>query len=589
MARRFLAVTVLMFFLCGAVWAQQMKVGAGQGSLFSLTLTPRFTIPLGRDTALYNLGGGADLEAEYRMPFLPVLFVGGGLGYSFVPLQAVTSISLIDAGLVAGFRFDLLPVSELARLRLCAGISMLSMNDGTGRGGFNPVFAGGADLSWAITPSLGIGLGASYRYHVGLYNDLAVTLGMAYRFARGGTASQPTNPVPSPTKPQPLQSTPELPSEGKGLVASEISLGNVFPVQHAYYDAHPLGTMTLKNSESSSMTDIKVSLIVRQFMDAAKDCATIAELKPGEEKSVDLFALFKNTIFEIKQSTKVPVEITMTYMLGGKPQSTGKVETLRIYDRNALTWDDTNKAAAFVMPKEPAVLMMSNQVNSFVKAKMNRAIDKNLQTAMAIHDALRLLNIAYVSPPLTSYASLSENKDAVDSVKFPLETLQYRSGDCSDLAVLYCSLLESVQIETEFLTIPGHIFMAFALVSSEAEVKKTFAGWDEFIFRDGKVWVPVEVTERDGTFVKAWQVGAKEWRENLLKKQADYYPVRDAWKTYEPVNYPGMESQPPLPDQGQIVKDFDQDIANLDQPRNLRPGKQTCWPRRARATTARGL
>jgi tetratricopeptide (TPR) repeat protein len=315
--------------------------------------------------------------------------------------------------------------------------------------------------------------------------------------------------------------------------------------------------------ENFPMTDISVSLIVRQFMDAPKDCGTVAELKPGEEKSVSLFALFKNTIFETKESTKVPAEIAITYMLAGKQQTTNKVETLRVYDRNALNWDDTCKAAAFVMPKEPAVLMMSNQINSFVKPRVNRAIDANLQTGMALHDALRLLNIAYVSPPLTSYAVQSENKTAIDSVKFPLETLQYRSGDCSDLAILYCSLLESVQIETAFITIPGHIFMAFALASSEADVKKAFTSWDEFIFRDGKAWVPVEVTERDGLFLKAWQEGAKEWRENLLKKRADFYSVRDAWKTYEPVNYPGVGNLPSLPDQAQLARDFDQDKMSL--------------------------
>jgi tetratricopeptide (TPR) repeat protein len=215
------------------------------------------------------------------------------------------------------------------------------------------------------------------------------------------------------------------------------------------------------------------------------------------------------------------------------------------------------------MPKEPAVLMLSNQINSFVKPKLNRAIDQNLQTAIGLHDALRLLGIAYVSPPLTSYAVVSQNKTAVDSVKFPLETIQYRSGDCSDLSVLYCSLLESVQVETAFITIPGHIFMAFALGSSEEEVRKTFTHPDEFIFRDGTVWVPVEVTEREGPFLIAWQTGAKEWRENLARKQADFYPVRAAWDTYEPVNYPGIGSQSALPDQVQLVKDFQDDEAQL--------------------------
>jgi tetratricopeptide (TPR) repeat protein len=565
MVKSVFAVFLLALFLHGGAWGQQPNSGGNTSSPFSLTLTPRFTIPLGRDTALYTFGGGADLKAEYRLPSLPILFIGGGIGYSFVPLQAVTSVSLFDVGLAAGLRYDLLPHLSL-RVFGSGGYFYAFMNDGTGRGGANPVAAGGTDISYTIIPALGIGLGATYRYYFGLYNDLAVTLGMTYRFAAGGgQAAKPAQPAPSQVKPQPLKSTPQAPPEpkGKGLFVKELSLGNVFPVQHAYYDTNPLGRMVLRNTEDSPMTDITVSLIVRQFMDAPKDCGTIAELKPGEEKSVDLFALFKNSIFETKESTKVPAEITMTYTQKGKQQTTSKVETLRIYDRNALSWDDTNKAAAFVMPKEPVVMMTSNQINSFVKQRMNRAIDNNLQSGMALHDALRLLNIAYVSPPLTSYAVQSENKTAVDSVKFPLETLQYRSGDCSDLSVLYCSLLESVQIETAFITIPGHIFMAFALNLSEEEARKTFESWNEFIFRDGKVWVPVEVTERDGLFLKAWQKGAKEWRENLLKKQADFFPVREAWKTYEPVNYPGIGNQPPLPDQAQVVKDFEQDKMSL--------------------------
>jgi transglutaminase-like putative cysteine protease len=35
----------------------------------------------------------------------------------------------------------------------------------------------------------------------------------------------------------------------------------------------------------------------------------------------------------------------------------------------------------------------------------------------------------------------------------------YRAGDCDDLSILYCSLLEAIGIRTAFVTIPGHIFM----------------------------------------------------------------------------------------------------------------------------------
>ena len=371
--------------------------------------------------------------------------------------------------------------------------------------------------------------------------------------------------VLSPSSSNPLQNAQQLqaPTSSSGLTIEKLSLQNVFPILHTYYDSNPIGTLVLKNTEGSAINEVEVTLFVRQFMDAPKECASIGVLNPGEERTVSLFALFKNNVFEIKESTKVPAEIGISYKSNDKSQTLNRVETIRIYDRNAMSWDDTNKAAAFVMPKEPAVLMLSNQINSFIRPKMNRAIDRNLQSAIAIHEALRLLGIAYVSSPLTSYAVVSQDKTAIDSVKFPLETIQYRSGDCSDLSILYSSLLESVQVETAFITIPGHIFVAFALGSSEDEVRSMFSRADEFIFRDGKVWVPVEVTVRDRPFLDAWRMGAREWQENLAKKQADFYSVRSAWNAYEPVNYPGIGGPPPIPDQIQVTKSFQEEVSNL--------------------------
>ena len=151
----------------------------------------------------------------------------------------------------------------------------------------------------------------------------------------------------------------------------------------------------------------------------------------------------------------------------------------------------------------------------------------------------------------------------MDSLKFPRETFSYRSGDCSDLSILYCSLLESVQIETAFITVPGHIFMAFALDMPEDQARAVFTKTDELIFQGGKAWVPIEVTEREATFITAWQEGAKEWRENLAKNQADFYPVRTAWKTYPAVFFPGVSTQPALPDANKVVIDFQRDLIAL--------------------------
>jgi tetratricopeptide (TPR) repeat protein len=377
----------------------------------------------------------------------------------------------------------------------------------------------------------------------------------------------PAAPAPAQpsAQPQAAASAPRKPTveRGKGLVIEDVSINGIFPIFHTYYDDHPVGTLTLTNSEYSPLTNITVSFVIRQYMDAPKECATLATLGAGEQKKVDVYALFKNTMLDITQATKVAGEITVSYSLAGKQSTASKVETVRIYDRNAMTWDDDRKAAAFVTPKEPAVLIFSNNVNALLKGKLNRAIDRNLQIAIALHDALRLYGISYVSNPLTPYAVTSKDTSVVDTLKFPRQTFEYRSGDCSDLSILYSALLESVQIETAFITIPGHIFMALALQRTPEEIRRSFTQTDELIFRNDKVWVPIEVTERDKSFMGAWQEGAKEWRDNLSKSQAGFYPVREAWATYEPVGLPGSGSPPALPDASQLVKDFRGDVTAL--------------------------
>ena len=92
--------------------------------------------------------------------------------------------------------------------------------------------------------------------------------------------------------------------------------------------------------------------------------------------------------------------------------------------------------------------------------------------------------------------------------------MEYRGGDCDDLTILYCALLEAVGFETAFITVPGHIFMAFSLDQSPAEALTRFSHPEELVIKENKAWIPLEVTAREGGFLKAWQMGAQEWREN---------------------------------------------------------------------------
>jgi tetratricopeptide (TPR) repeat protein len=180
--------------------------------------------------------------------------------------------------------------------------------------------------------------------------------------------------------------------------------------------------------------------------------------------------------------------------------------------------------------------------------------------AMALHEALTLYGISYVIDPTTPYKEFSKKRQEIDFLQFPKQSLDYRAGDCDDLSILNCALLESVGIETAFVTIPGHIFMAFAVDMTPDEARKRFLRADELIFREDKTWIPVEITEIGGGFLKAWQRGAKQWRENVARGQAGFYPMHEAWSMYEPVGLPSEAIQLTLPDRDSIISAYLQEL-----------------------------
>jgi len=98
-----------------------------------------------------------------------------------------------------------------------------------------------------------------------------------------------------------------------------------------------------------------------------------------------------------------------------------------------------------------------------------------------------------------------------------------------------------VGIDTAFITIPGHIFMAFALKLPPSEVQRTFQDPEDIIVFDDSAWVPVEVTKVNSSFLEAWKTGAIEWSKNAAKDSAKFYPLSDSWKVYEPVGYVGED------------------------------------------------
>ncbi len=431
------------------------------------------------------------------------------------------------------------------------------MTDGSGSGGGNLALSGGLSAYYNMTPALSLGISADFTSKTALFSDIGLSIGAVIRPGLFGSSEKIQY---SPTLDLLEARSPGV--SGSGLDIERIDFNQVFPVLFKHYDSNPVGTVKLFNNESTPITDVAVSFFVDRYMDNPKQSTLIEIIDGKASRDLDLYALFSDSVLDITEGTKVSTNIILKYTHKGKSNTRKYVVSMDIYDRNAITWDDDRKAAAFVTAKDPAVLEFAKNVSGWIKQISPTAIDKNLCIAMGIHSSLTQYGITYQIDPKTPFTEFSKDTLSVDFLQFPRQTLTYSSGDCDDLSILYSALLEAVGIETAFITVPGHIYMAFALAMDPDSAIKRFLSPDDLIIENDRVWLPVEITMVQDSFLDAWAMGAKEWRENNSKEQAVLYPMHDSWNKYKPVGLPGTTSVS-MPDKENIISAFQSELAGF--------------------------
>jgi tetratricopeptide (TPR) repeat protein len=541
-----LAIAVIIILSLSAMHAES----GDETSPLSYSLSPAVIVPLGGDADTFAFGGGARLSVEYAPESLERLALQMGLLYDFQPLQAdAGSISTVTA--LAGPSWFLpLGAKFSAFLSGNVGYSFGIMNgSGIQEGGGSMVAEAGGGLAYAFDARVKLRLGLGYLYYAGLFGAANASL------------------AASITPPPPRAKTIIVPSKPglNNLEIGDIELYNVFPVFRAWYDQHPLGKVVVKNAGKKTIKSVSVSFFLKQYMDGPKECATIAELKPGQTRELPLFALFNDSILDVTEATKATAQVDASFIEAGERQSQSRTATLRVYDRNAMTWDDDRKAAAFVSGKDPWVMEFSANVVAMTKGSMNPFISKNLQTAIAFHDALRIYGLSYTPSPTNPYSQTSANPAIVDYLRFPRQTFSGKSGDCSDLSILYASLFESVGIETAFITVPGHIFMALSLDMSAEEAKANVASFDDLVIRDGEAWLPIETTLRDQGLLEAWREAAREWKRCSAEGSAAFYAIHEAWKLFEPEGLAAEKGAPKMPESAQVKRVFASELAEYSR------------------------
>ena len=524
--RKIVVLILLLFSVTGieSAFCQQ-----NNGILFELT--PGVIIPLGGSADHYGIGISADLNGTYSFPSIPSLFVLGSLGVEQCSnILTDKGLSLISLSAGAGLTFS--PFNRLrAETSVSGGYYLGVYNNEIGG---SALLKGNMNFSFKFSSSFSLGLFGAYHHYLSgtdpFFQGFQTGLSVFFNPAGG---------------------------KGKSKIKiKDIHFEQIFPVFQTYYAKHPIGTVTIENKEAGSIEDISISFFADEYMSNSTPGLKIDNIPRNEERTIPLFALFGKNILNVTEGTEASAEIIIKYTLSGTEVSTQQSCILPIQRRNAMTWEDDERAASFVTAFDPAVLRFAKPIASTVLERDTSGLNDNFRKAFAIFHGLSMYKIRYIVDPTTPYEELSENKFSIDFLQFPNETLTYKSGDCDDLSIMYAALLESVNIDTAFITVPGHIYIAFAMDIPPEEGKKTFSDSSGLIFRNGNTWIPVEITMMSEDFLQAWDYGAKEWNKNEADGKTGFFPLSEAWKTYHPVDSPFKNTDIKVPDADMVFDSY---------------------------------
>lgn len=301
------------------------------------------------------------------------------------------------------------------------------------------------------------------------------------------------------------------------LHVDSVEIAPIFPSKMNMYAKNPNGVLYVSNPTKKTLKNVTVNSFVRKYMDFPSESEVLAELKPNASGvPVMLFSQINAAALSVAEDTSVQMQFTVSWEEDGNKNSLVLNRPVTIYKKSAMDWGDLNMISCFVLPNDENV---SSFVFDNVKDDETPAISLPVKKAMQVANALGSIPLNYISDPVTPAKDQVGNKYAIDTVRFPFETLSKRGGDCDDMTTLFCSVLESAGVPCAVVTTPSHIFVAFdsglkrggALDSLESATKLRFIPKD-FCPDEKKnnLWIPIEATALDRGFYSAWEIASGE-------------------------------------------------------------------------------
>lgn len=326
------------------------------------------------------------------------------------------------------------------------------------------------------------------------------------------------------------------PGERMARVKLEAKLEPIYGSLFLSYRENPIGHARVKNVSEETVSGLEIAFgyeVEERFL-VEPYTVVVPEILPGQEQVVPIRPKLSDQVLsertrevpawvELRKSTEVLARVVLSQF---------------IHDWHVFSWEDPDRIAAFVDPRDVGVNEFVRAVSPYQPLAEERAFPSpNVVRALTFLTGLAELGLRYLPEGKHPVSSRVDDM-ATDLVNYPFETLLAGAGDCDDLSVLCCAVLERLDIPTALVVGDRHVFFLFDTGITPGDIARLPLDLENFVVRGGKVWMPIEATEfgrPGGNFASAWSrtfgCSAK-----IEAGELKVIELRVAQRKYQPMN-----------------------------------------------------
>jgi len=284
---RHIYLSTIIFFSFGFIHSLDLKI----------RVDPSATIPI-NDSAndRFSIGGG--VAANVDISFLNLLSIGPEFGYYINPFDNTDTFPLIMAGGLNTSIF-LYPISRLSlEVGGSGGIYSLSYENTEENESYNL-----SNLWWKVYGSIGVRLSPTFSisanagymnlngYSEPVYTGIFAGISAGLSFDTKGS---------------------------KGNIDLRLDqTGPIFPLFYSLYQENSIGTLTITNSETAEIRNVKVSFKAGNYTGSEIECGEVNIIRKNRSAEVPLFANFTDTVLSFTENGRIPGEVIISYDILG--------------------------------------------------------------------------------------------------------------------------------------------------------------------------------------------------------------------------------------------------------------------------------